>query len=967
MVKQKFLKSRTVCPVLWIGFIFLLGLPFQTNGQIRAGAGYLKMLHGAREVGAAGTLTGALDHTYSFYANPAATGFLREWQWSATYTNWISDVYNASFMAGKSIRTPWSRFTKIALGLNYLGIPEFDNTNESTAPVSGHNLLLTTSLAQPFPVLNNQLSFGANFKYFNNKFAGYNTHKIIFDLGLLLRTPRFPFLKPENGLFDFIIFSSGISITNQGTPITFIAEKTPLPLTVRAGVAANLGAHHGLQLNLGTDYRVVRDETGYFSVTSELSWRQLISLKLGYSWEDNLLGHFVFSGGLRFDDLIIPNSLPGQNNAVRLDLAANQNNSFFAAPYHGSITHQPIGPEYFKLLQPEYEQKIDTNHVNLAWEWTRDPDLFDQVTQRLLVDPDQEKLLQIINSAEKNRDSLFYFLENGEFLINSQVTQTEQIVHDLPFGDYFWAVLATDKDQHPRFGEMEAQSFGKFHITTPDPKVLKIQFKYSQWITQDDYQGELIFVLENAGDRQAENFTLCIYDSALDQSKPRVLIYEEIIPIILPDNETTIKLDWRTSQPGLHRISTQIKRNNKLFNTYRDSFYTIPKGSFTIEDSVLVQQQAHTIYDIPYVGKIFFDSSSSVVKGDYVSRWIIEPTLALFAKRLKKNPGVKIQLRGTIDPNSDEHDISLANSRAKAVQNMLILLGVKPEQIKTLAGVALLKRRVPRNSQDARWVFEERRRVDILTEKVWEKKLFDPLQTVYIDRNNLPAFFQANIHGVIPNQTGKLRLQAESESDFQDLPAGRGESNIVGKIEWRMDALSKNRQKTWLNNKVSYSIILTDTLNREFRTYPGTTFLKSEVTRRERRYYVLAKFGNTRPFYDFYWTGLLDIIPFLLEEKNLRLRFEGHGCATGPTAVNNRLSKKRARGFQNKFLKDVRQRYPDLYNEVKQRLDSSKGFGEDEPFEIKSSNGKPLLVGENQTPLGRQLNRRVMVLISSRQ
>ena len=39
-------------------------------GQIRAGVGYLKMLHGAREVGVHGSLTGALDYTYSFYANP---------------------------------------------------------------------------------------------------------------------------------------------------------------------------------------------------------------------------------------------------------------------------------------------------------------------------------------------------------------------------------------------------------------------------------------------------------------------------------------------------------------------------------------------------------------------------------------------------------------------------------------------------------------------------------------------------------------------------------------------------------------------------------------------------------------------------------------------------------------------------------------------------------------------------------
>jgi hypothetical protein len=76
--------------------IIILFQPLQAIGQVRAGMGYLKMLPGTRELGVAGTLTGALDYCYSFHANPAATGFLREWQYSASYTRWISDIYTDS-------------------------------------------------------------------------------------------------------------------------------------------------------------------------------------------------------------------------------------------------------------------------------------------------------------------------------------------------------------------------------------------------------------------------------------------------------------------------------------------------------------------------------------------------------------------------------------------------------------------------------------------------------------------------------------------------------------------------------------------------------------------------------------------------------------------------------------------------------------------------------------------------------
>ena len=106
----------------------------------------------------------------------------------------------------------------------------------------------------------------------------------------------------------------------------------------------------------------------------------------------------------------------------------------------------------------------------------------------------------------------------------------------------------------------------------------------------------------------------------------------------------------------------------------------------------------------------------------------------------------------------------------------------------------------------------------------------------------------------------------------------------------------------------------------------------------------------------------LEDVEFLLGDPKKRMRFIGHGCAIGPEHINERLSKERAQVFHKKFLSDVRQQYPDLYDQIKQKIDPPEGLGESEPLILKSHDGDTILLGDNNTPLGRQLNRRVMVM-----
>ena len=110
--------------------------PQRAYPQLRSGAAFLKILPGVRTQGLAGSVTGSIDEALSLYANPGAAGFLREHQWSLSYTKWIADIYNISFLYGRHFKTPLNKRTRFALGINYQGVKEFDSTINTMAPAA---------------------------------------------------------------------------------------------------------------------------------------------------------------------------------------------------------------------------------------------------------------------------------------------------------------------------------------------------------------------------------------------------------------------------------------------------------------------------------------------------------------------------------------------------------------------------------------------------------------------------------------------------------------------------------------------------------------------------------------------------------------------------------------------------------------------------------------------------------------
>jgi len=158
-------------------------------------------------------------------------------------------------------------------------------------------------------------------------------------------------------------------------------------------------------------------------------------------------------------------------------------------------------------------------------------------------------------------------------------------------------------------------------------------------------------------------------------------------------------------------------------------------------------------------------------------------------------------------------------------------------------------------------------------------------------------------------------------------------------------------------------LVLEDTLGRSFMTFADSLYLKEKVTIRRREMFGAAQFAKAEPVYQFYWDRLMDVARELIENPDMRLQFEGHACSIGSFDVNERLSHQRAWLFTNTFLERLRKTFPAQYNDVAARLASPSGFGEMEPLRLKLRGQPEVLLGDNEHPVGRYMNRRIMVLL----
>ncbi len=946
----------------------------QAQAQLRSGGAYLKIIPGARQQSLGSSLTGVITAPSALYANPGAAGFLREWHLQGSFSKWLPDVYNSSLLLSTRVLPSRVRALNLALGINHLGVGEFNSSYRTAVPVSAGETVFTLALAKALRMGSAELSLGSNLKYYRSVLAGYSAGAGVLDLGVLLRTRRYS-MSFFDDLFGwrYAIFSAGISITNMGGPLRYFAENTPLPRTVRAGVAVNLGSHTGSQFHFTLDYRRVRDERDVMSFGGELVLKNRIILRSGYNFDQDLLGGFTFGLGVQLDD---PGGRSGRNRRIGLDFASLQQNVFFSSPYRGSAQFQPIGPERFYFIEPLFGAFLTEPQVTLRWTASQDPDLYDDIHYRLLLSRDREALTALLDSLKQ----MPLFPENlpgkESLLFDHRSESTVFTTEGLTGGDYYWSVVAIDRDGHFRLIRRGEREISHFELARPELQITDIRFQPHRWITQDSLQGELTVVFRNSGQLRARDVELVISEYPADRITGKAspaaehlrALHRSTIATLQPMQRDSLTFRWHTDRHGLMRITAEIDvgniniENDELNNRFEQEFYTIPKGVFLTDSSVTALQQPIIPYQLPFIAEVFFPINSSEVGKEYTTSWVLGPTLDTLATRLQANPDLKITLTGFADPNSDTRGEDLARERALAVRDALYALGVASEQIETIRTRVWRKRRVPANPDDARWVFQERRKVEISSTQ-GEARLFQPVSfTNYAPKQYLPVVFTSTIRGSLPVQQAILRLSHAFLADSIRLSTQIKGLQISGLTGWKHHLSNASHPGQWLDKTVEYSLQVIDALGREFQTFPEQVALHSDTTIQERRFIWPLKFGRIEPVYSFYWQKLFEQIDTILKDPDMRIRFAGHACAIGPVAINQRLSRARATVFRDTLLQAIASNFPEDFQRIREQFDQAVGFGESRPFTLLTSSGKRETPGDNETPLGRVLNRRIEII-----
>lgn len=966
-----------------LGLLLVLApgvVPAPVQAQTLAGAAFLKVLPGARQQGMGGGFAGVADDPYAVFANPGSAGFLREWQVSGNYTKWLTDVYQSTLVFGMRHRTPWSRDTRFSVAALYQGVPEFDSSDRTSAPASASDLLLVSSIGQRLHFLSSRLSLGISAKYLHSKLANFETGSWIFDAGMQYRIKQFSLFSPES-LLPFGSFSAGLAVNQLGTPLRYVSTETPLPRAMKAGVSFLAGNHKEFRLHLTFDYAQVRDEKDSFHLGTEVSWHPLITFRAGYNSSPRLFNKFSFgiSVGLNRPQMPMAGKQFTANAAMRLDMGMLRSDDLFADTYRGDLSYFPVGPEAFSVLQPAYGEEILSGDVTLAWEAARDPDLFDQITYYLLVDTSKASLRAVLHELARSPLSFGEIYKRADVELKSHLVGTSYNLRQLAGGNYYWSVVALDSDGHARTAEKDGHVVHRFSVPLPDLQITDLQFEYDRWITSDPYQGKILISLTNSGTRNAANvavqlsdesppFFTQIADLTPGNDDLRQILGEQLIPELAVGDTMTLEFPWHTLHAGKHTLVARLDPGNHIReydeenNSRAGDFFTIPKGVLFTAETAVGMIFSEMTNDLPFVSDVCFDSSSSAIAGAYINHSQVLSPLAVLAQRLLANPEITVQLQGFIDPNSDEFDLHLADQRARAVRDTLIGLGVEAAQLQVLPGLSHLRRRNPKDPLDTRWVLQERRTVKILASDSAAAVLFKPVRFNDIEPVPVPIPFTSTITSVAPLLRSRLLLIA---NEFADSVAASiiDEDRRIASIrwEWPDSAHLTPNDDAWQDKQIQYHLIVEDSLGRRFRTAARTFTLTGKSLVREKKIAWPLEFGKTTPLFEFYWTNLFEHVNRMLEDDNIRMRFIGHACATGPEDVNMRLSRARAVAFERRFIEYVKKNYPDSYAKIRSRIDAPIGLGEAKPIAMERIDGSEIVLGDNNSPIGRKINRSIEV------
>ncbi|HDS08984.1 MAG TPA: PorV/PorQ family protein [Firmicutes bacterium] len=276
--------KRILTAILTLSLI-LLSIPVFAVSTGGTSAQFLKIPIGPRAEAMGGAFSGLADDGSALFWNPAGTAQFNRAQMVGGYIGYVAKIKYEYFAAS----FPVSDYDSIGIGLGALNTPPMLVTSIETINVGGtliNNIyggaeeefnasdnLFIFNYARRFVFKDRDLFyFGLNLKYIRESLEEYKDFTACADIGLLFKLNE--------------SFRLGLSVQNIGGSLKFITEEEQIPQTMRFGVSYYFLNDEMNRLVAATDIIKYIDEDIKVGLGGEYTFRDLLSLRLGYKNTD---------------------------------------------------------------------------------------------------------------------------------------------------------------------------------------------------------------------------------------------------------------------------------------------------------------------------------------------------------------------------------------------------------------------------------------------------------------------------------------------------------------------------------------------------------------------------------------------------------------------------------------------------------------------------------------------------------
>jgi len=281
-----------------------------------SGGQFLKIGVGARGTGMAGAMSSITNDVTSIFWNPAGLADVKRYAADFSQTFWFGGMSH-SFAA---IAIPIGEKFRLATSFTSFNSGNINVTTTLDQDGTG-GIYNVSDIAIGFTLagyLTEQFSFGVTAKYVQHAFTNMDASGLVFDVGTKYNTGF------HGVMLGFSINSlggqqtyDGSNVTRQGlpfdgvntSPLDMQIHTSPfsLPLSFRAGIGADLckGALFEPEVDAdgvlehswlaAFDFETFSDVPEQFSLGTEYTWREFVSIRAGYRFGSDQFG---LAGGI---------------------------------------------------------------------------------------------------------------------------------------------------------------------------------------------------------------------------------------------------------------------------------------------------------------------------------------------------------------------------------------------------------------------------------------------------------------------------------------------------------------------------------------------------------------------------------------------------------------------------------------------------------------------------------------------